>query len=155
MLMNKPSPVSIMELLLKCHQTEKEIAVAGGVSVDELHCLSQIYIHTPYCVKKLSELLRVPPSRTSRLLGALEERGYLTRSLSTPDRRKEQITLTDAGVRLAEFLQFQASTEAEHLVSSLAPELTQFAQSPPTADHATATDYSKALYHDSERVNGA
>jgi len=53
--------VVLEELLLKCHQLEKELAAAAELSVDEFHCLTQLYAHTPCCVKKLSEVLGTKP----------------------------------------------------------------------------------------------
>jgi DNA-binding MarR family transcriptional regulator len=66
-----------------------------------MHCLSALFSERPPSVKRLSEIINVPPSRASRLLRALEEKHLLARSMHPEDRRKEQVTLTDAGVRSA------------------------------------------------------
>ena len=93
--------VDVALLLLRCHQLEKELAGSAGLSVDEFHCLSQLYLHAPCCVKTLCELLEVHPTRASRLLNDLESKGYLTRTLGFADKRKELLTLTPAGVSAA------------------------------------------------------
>jgi DNA-binding MarR family transcriptional regulator len=96
-------------LLLKCHKLEKEVARSSGFTVDEFHCIIQLYLHAPCCVKALCELLEVHPSRASRLIKDLEKRRYLTRSLGYSDKRKELLVLTAEGVRVAENL-LQSST---------------------------------------------
>ncbi len=96
-----PAGVDIALLLLRCHQLEKGLAASAGLSVDEFHCLSQLYIHAPCCVKTLCELLDIHPTRASRLLNDLEKRGYLTRSLGFADKRKELLALTPTGVSAA------------------------------------------------------
>jgi DNA-binding MarR family transcriptional regulator len=113
--------VVLEELLLRCHHLEKELAAAAELSVDEFHCLTQLYAHTPCCVKKLSELLGTSPSRTSRLLHRLEERGYLTRSLGFADKRMEMVVLTNEGVVTARRV-LQSSTFSVSQLANLLPE---------------------------------
>ncbi len=93
--------LDVARLLLQCHKLEKIVAASAGLTVYEFHCLSQLYVHAPCCVKTLCELTGIHPTRASRLLGALERKGYLLRSLGTEDKRKESLTLTDAGVEVA------------------------------------------------------
>ncbi len=96
--------VEVARLLLQCHRLEKGLASSAGLSVDEFHCLSQLFVHAPCCVKALCELTGIHPTRASRLLSALERKGYLLRSLGVEDKRKESLTLTEAGVGLARHL---------------------------------------------------
>ena len=104
-----PAGVDVALLLLKCHQLEKGLAASAGLSVDEFHCLGQLYLHSPCCVKTPCELLEIHPTRASRLLNDLEERGYLTRTLGFADKRKELLTLTPTGVAAGkEILQLSA-----------------------------------------------
>jgi DNA-binding MarR family transcriptional regulator len=94
----------VVRLLLKCHKLEKGLAASAGLSVDEFHCLSQLYVYAPCCVKTLCELTGIHPSRASRLLSGLERKGYLTRTLGIEDKRKESVALTEAGVGVARSL---------------------------------------------------
>jgi DNA-binding MarR family transcriptional regulator len=115
-----PEPgMDITRLLLKCHLLEKELAAAADLSVDEFHCLCQLYEHAPCCVKTLCELLEVHPTRASRLLHDLELRGYLTRSLGFPDKRKELVTLTDTGLAAARTVLQSSALSVRHLVEVL------------------------------------
>jgi len=106
-------------LLLRCHQVEKGLAASAGLSVDEFHCLSQLYVHAPCCVKKLCELLEIHPTRASRLLNDLEERGYLTRSLDFSDKRKELLTLTSTGMAAARELLQSSALAIRHMPAIL------------------------------------
>jgi DNA-binding MarR family transcriptional regulator len=94
--------VEVTRLLLRCHQLQKELAASFALSVDEFHCITQLYFHAPCCVKTLRELLGVSPTRASKLLAGLESRGYLTRSLAADDKRKERLALTSKGGTVAE-----------------------------------------------------
>lgn len=93
--------LDVARLLLVCHKLEKDLAASAGLTVYEFHCLSQLYVHAPCCVKTLCQLTGIHPTRASRLLSALERKGYLVRSLGTEDKRKESLTLTDAGIVVA------------------------------------------------------
>ena len=106
-------------LLLKCHKLEKEIAASAGLSVDEFHCISQLYLHEPCCVKTLRELLGLEPTRISRLLRNLEARGYLTRSLETADKRKERLALTEDGTAVARRLLQSSDLSLRDIAGSL------------------------------------
>lgn len=121
-----PEPgMDVTRLLLKCHQLEKELATSADMSVDEFHCLSQLYMHAPCCVKTLCELLGVHPTRASRLLHDLEKKGYLTRSLGFADKRKELVTLTDNGVAIARSLLQSSALSIRHLAASLPDDSTK------------------------------
>jgi DNA-binding MarR family transcriptional regulator len=95
---------SLVDFLVRCHNVQKRIAGTIDLSIDEFHCLLLLHIHTPPSVKDLSRLLDVRSSRTSKLLSTLEERGYLSRTLSLSDRRVEEVLLTPRGVHAAETL---------------------------------------------------
>lgn len=108
--------IGIARLLLKCHQLEKELATSAGFSVEEFHCLVQLYLHAPCCVKTLLEWLGVHPTRASRLLRNLEQRGYLTRSLGFDDKRKELVNLTAEGLSAARSLLESSALTRQRLV---------------------------------------
>lgn len=116
----------VADLLLKCHQLEKELAASAGLSVDEFHCLSQLFMHAPCCVKELCELLGIHATRASRLLNDLERRGYVARSLGFPDKRKEQLTLTSDGMLAARSLLHSSTLTVGHLGALLPGKATRF-----------------------------
>jgi DNA-binding MarR family transcriptional regulator len=115
--------IAFIDLLVKCHRYDRDIAASLDISVDELHCLSRIYSARPYCVKELSSLLGMKPSRTSIILRDLEKRGYLTRSLSLTDKRMEQLSLTEDGIRAAEKVLNIAAEAGEKFLTSMPTEL--------------------------------
>jgi DNA-binding MarR family transcriptional regulator len=108
-----------MYLLLACHRLQKQLASSEGLSVDESHCLGQLFLHAPCCVKELCGMLGVTASRTSRLLHSLEARGYLLRSLGYQDKRKELLQLTEEGSVAAQRLLCSASNLVPELIGSL------------------------------------
>ncbi|MBI5474291.1 MAG: MarR family transcriptional regulator [Ignavibacteriae bacterium] len=109
----------IADLLLKCHQLERELAGSADLSVDEFHCLSQLYLRAPSSAKELCDLLGVHPSRASKLLNDLEKRGYVARALGLSDKRRERITLTSEGVVAARSLLQSSAISARHMAASL------------------------------------
>ncbi len=111
--------VEVARLLLQCHRLEKGLASSAGLSVDEFHCLSQLFVHAPCCVKALCELTGIHPTRASRLLSALERKGYLLRTLGVEDKRKESLTLTEAGMVLARHL-LESCADARRTLQGLA-----------------------------------
>jgi len=115
--------IAFIKLLLRCHKIEKNLAVSVGLSVDELHCLTQIHSSDPYCVKELSGTLGMKASRTSIILGDLERRGLLTRSLSLTDKRMERLSLTQDGIRTAENALMIARQAVEKFLTSIPLEL--------------------------------
>ena len=108
--------IDIARLLLKCHRLEKELAASVGISVEEFHCLVQLYLHAPCCVKTLLEWLGVHPTRASKLLHNLEQKGSLTRSLGFADKRKELVNLTPEGLRKARTLLESSALSKQQLV---------------------------------------
>jgi DNA-binding MarR family transcriptional regulator len=108
----------VARLLLRCHKLEKGLAASAGLSVDEFHCLSQIYVLAPRCVKDLCELTGFHATRASRLLNSLEGKGYLVRSMGAKDRRTEKLTLTESGAGVARSLLKSCALSGRDLVQA-------------------------------------
>jgi DNA-binding MarR family transcriptional regulator len=121
-------------LLLRCHLLERGLAGSAGLTVDEFHCLSQIYAIHPASVKQLCELTGFHPTRASRVLNGLEGKGYLIRSLGATDRRKELLTLTPAGIGAARSLLQSCALSGHGLIAraSEGPEDAGDCQTPST-----------------------
>jgi DNA-binding MarR family transcriptional regulator len=113
----------LLRLTLLCHSIDKHLAATAGVTVDEMHCLSQLHQEQPACVKRLSELLNASPTRTSKILKHLERRGFVTRTLHPEDRRKELVTLTDGGKIVAGHIVYLSSEAIQSFVCPLARQL--------------------------------
>lgn len=89
--------VGLIRLTLACRNMDKRIAARVRLTVDEIHCLCELHLTQPSCVRELSDVLQTSPPRTSKILHSLEQQGYVTRSLQPSDRRMEKVTLTDVG----------------------------------------------------------
>lgn len=94
--------VELLRLTRRCRGIDKYVSSSAGLTIDEMHCLSVLLSEQPHSVTQLSELINVRPSRASKVLKGLEERGYVSRALHSLDRRKETVMLTEPGVRVAE-----------------------------------------------------
>jgi len=76
-------------------------------------------------VKRLSELINVSTTRTSKILKDLEQRGYVSRNPDAEDRRKEQVLLTETGsLTVNKILSFYTEIGSE-LITSWQQELAQ------------------------------
>jgi DNA-binding MarR family transcriptional regulator len=71
----------------------------------------------------LASVVNASPSRLSHAVGKLEDRGWVTRSPSTCDKRSTMCTLTDAGFDvLAEQAPGHVEAVRKHLFDALTPE---------------------------------
>jgi DNA-binding MarR family transcriptional regulator len=72
------------------------------VSVAEAHALMELSRAETLVQKELASRLRLQKSTVSRLVGMLEDRGWVERSRSPRDGRALELRLTEAGRRTAE-----------------------------------------------------
>jgi DNA-binding MarR family transcriptional regulator len=135
-----PTGFDLSRLLLKCHQLEKRLAAAAGLTVDEFHSLSQLYAHSPCCVKTLCALTGIRRTQASRLLRSLEKRGLILRSLGDEDKRTELLTLTPAGVGVARDLLHACAMSAPRLAGELPDRIVWYLSGERVADVSAFTD---------------
>ncbi len=64
--------------------------------------LAALKIHGLHSLSELADRERVTAPSMNRTVNCLEESGYLTRTVDAADRRKVNITLTDAGLAVVE-----------------------------------------------------
>ncbi len=105
--MPTPSPGRgrmLLELLLSFGHVQKSLARTAGLSIEALQCVSLLHTAQPGSVKRLSSLLGVDGSKTSKILRTLEDKGYISRKLSLADRRVEEVSLTPMGLNAVESL---------------------------------------------------
>ncbi len=96
--------LELIRLTRRCRSIDKHVSASAGLSIDEMHCLSSLFAESPSSVKTLSDLISVNPTRASKILRDLEERGLLSRTIDVSDRRKEHVLLTEEGRRTVEKL---------------------------------------------------
>jgi len=109
----RDSDTAFFDLLLATHTSLKKVAELADMSAEEVLCLFVLQEHHPENVKALSRHLGVRSSRMSKILYSLEERGFVTRSISIVDHRMEEVTLTPRGTdRMAKVLAIGMSLAA-------------------------------------------
>ena len=115
----------LLRLTRRCRGIDKYVSSRAQLTIDELHCLSVLFSEHPSSVKRLSELINVSTTRTSKILKDLEQRGYVSRNPDAEDRRKEQVLLTETGsLTVNKILSFYTEIGSE-LITSWQQELAQ------------------------------
>lgn len=111
------------EGLLRLTQVTQKIARCladdAGLTVSELNCMLQLYLEKPCCVRKLTTMLGIGTSSTSKLLRSLDGRGWLTRELDPADRRMERVALTEKGAEVVKQILLAADSIAIMLLEKL------------------------------------
>lgn len=119
-----------------------DITVSGARALEILTRLGAVSLNT------LATELFVDKSTASRIVGCLEERGYVRRTPDPEDRRALRLELSDTGRELAAQLGEDAVWEMHTLLSGFAPEvrrgMLQFVRqlTRTSATHAGVTDAS-------------
>lgn len=73
-------------------------------------------------VSEVASLLGIAPATTSQLLTAMEEKGWLQRSILPQDRRRHQVTLTSAGQEVVQQLESRRRERFARLLAELSAE---------------------------------
>lgn len=91
----------------------------------EIRVIQDIFLHPDRSAKEIAEELNMDKSFLSRLLKKLEQQGYIIRSESARDRRREIITLTETGTVIYHELNDDANRSVEDIYSGLSEEQLQ------------------------------
>src|SRR3954469_18843138 len=84
-----------------CHRRHVRDPKTGTqVSAHQVSIMDHLDADTPTMVGDLAAHMGVTPATMSIAVGRLVDQGYVTRVLDEADRRKVQLRLTDAGVRV-------------------------------------------------------
>lgn len=94
--------LEIYHLRLSCKRFERDLSRETGLSVNECDCILSLYTECINSVGQLSKFLDLSFTSTSKILGALEDKGIIRRSIDARDRRVEKISLTPLGRGIAE-----------------------------------------------------
>lgn len=112
----------LLRLTLVTQKIARCLAADSGVTVNEFHCMMQLYLEKPCCVRELTEILGIGSTSTSKLLRALDKRGWITRNLDKGDRRMEVISLTPPGIEVVQRIMQAANVAASSLIEQLPPD---------------------------------
>jgi DNA-binding MarR family transcriptional regulator len=91
---------SIIELKARC-RFEEEIGEACGLAGREVTCLGVISPGERVSAGVLAGRMGLSPSRASRIITALRQKGHIAEAFDESDRRSVSISLTAAGIRIA------------------------------------------------------
>ena len=97
--MEKITCICVMrELMIALSDFENKLMDTHGVSLNEAMILCAL---GDECITAsvIAERTGLRPSHASKVIGTLEERGYLIRELGKQDKRQMYLSLTDAGKR--------------------------------------------------------
>ena len=84
-----------------CHRRHVRDDVSGtDVSAHQVSILDHLDANSPTMLSDLADHMGVTAATMSIAIGRLVQQGYVTRVLDPADRRKVQLRLTDAGVRI-------------------------------------------------------
>jgi DNA-binding MarR family transcriptional regulator len=109
---------SVRLLIQRLRQTE---AIEGDLSSPETSALARLDRTGPTSASELAKLERISPQSMGVTVGALEERGLVTRAPDPEDGRRSILTLTAAG---AAFLRRRRGARSELLSHALAANFT-------------------------------
>jgi DNA-binding MarR family transcriptional regulator len=111
---------SIIELKARC-RFEERIGDGCGLACREVSCLGALGSAGQASAGALAARMGLSPSRASRLIGRLRERGFLAETLDPADRRAVSITLTAAGRKVVAAIEAQKDECERRLLASLDP----------------------------------
>ncbi|HEX2202282.1 MAG TPA: MarR family transcriptional regulator [Longimicrobium sp.] len=135
--------------LIRLHQLrDRDRVCCYDVTVSGAHALEILATQGPLSLNALAAELFVDKSTASRVVGCLEERGYVRRVPDPLDGRAIRVELTDAGADMEAQLRDDAVWEMQAMLAGFDPEvrrgmlgfLRQLTRT--SATHAGATDAS-------------
>jgi len=80
----------------------KELTKKYQVSASQLNCLLALYEQGPLPLSQIATHIMVKSSTVTGIIDRLEQKGLVTRSRTSPDRRVITVELTESGRTLAE-----------------------------------------------------
>lgn len=98
--------------------TRKDATLHGG----QYHCILCLFYHGSMKQSRLAELMNVRSTSLSELLGKLEAKGLIEREPSPRDKRTFQVSLTSAGLELAQKYDLTRAKSHHIMVSCLSTE---------------------------------
>jgi DNA-binding MarR family transcriptional regulator len=72
----------------------------GDITASQLSALATVARRGPLSLGELAEIERIAPPSTTRIVGRLEERGLVIRTVDAADRRVARLAVSDAGQSL-------------------------------------------------------
>ncbi len=111
----------ILELKKRCNFSD-EIGQTFNLTSGEVACITIIARHKMLSSKHLSALMDLSPSRGSRVISRLSNRGFIVGKPDVFDRRYLSLTLTEAGKKCDLAIQSEKKTCEERILAELTNE---------------------------------
>jgi DNA-binding MarR family transcriptional regulator len=86
------------KLLASCHEKEEFLANQYGLTQAEFRCLRQLHVDENINNREIAERMHLSPSRLTRILDGLVNKGYVIREIEPNDRRNMRVYLSDRGI---------------------------------------------------------
>lgn len=106
-------------LLEGCHEKELRMAEKHGLTPAEFRCLRIFSLTEKSSNKEIAERMNLSPSRLSRVLDGLVQKGYMTRRIDAEDRRNMQVSLSKKGVQVVENLNIDYTKIHEEILANI------------------------------------
>ncbi len=110
---------ALLRLALVTQKIARCLADDTGLTVNEFHCMTQLYLEKPCSAGKLTKILGIGATSTSKFLRSLDKKKWITRSLDETDRRVEVIALTPSGMEVVKNIMSAADLVATALIEQL------------------------------------
>jgi DNA-binding MarR family transcriptional regulator len=91
-------------LLASCQEKENRLAEQHGLTQAEFRCLRLFSANENVNNKQIAERMGLSPSRLTRIIDGLVNKGYINREIDNSDRRNMRVYLSGKGVEIVELL---------------------------------------------------
>ncbi|HEV2734025.1 MAG TPA: MarR family transcriptional regulator [Longimicrobiaceae bacterium] len=116
---------ALTELVRVYQFRDRDRICCYDVSVSQCYALEAVVLEGPLGVNDLAARLYLDKSTTSRVVDALEKKGYVERRESPEDRRAVRLVATPAGRELHARIQGDILAQERELLAEFAPEVRQ------------------------------
>ncbi len=86
------------KLLAGCNEKEDRLTKQYGLKPAEFRCLKQIHSNENVNNKEVAKRMHLSPSRLTRIIDGLVEKGFVQKEIEPKDRRNMRVSLTDKGI---------------------------------------------------------
>ncbi len=90
----------IYRLKASCTAGELDLMAEAGLTPAEYNGIAAMETDQTFCGSDISQKMNLSPSRASRVIEQMVQKGYFKRETDTADRRKCNITLAEKGIQL-------------------------------------------------------
>ena len=111
---------SIIELKVRC-RFEEEIGEECRLAPREVTCLGLIFPGEKVSAGALAARIGLSPSRASRIITGLREKGCIAEAFDENDRRSVSISLTSAGVKIVRDIEKKKDECEKRLLGGFSP----------------------------------